>query len=408
MKRVLNQFSLLVCVVTMLFACADEPIPQPDSEERILPIQEIPMGTELLYNDYTTRTPLRIPSQFRTLEFEKGYVFSSAEEYLSAMSADTKFVDSLVAETVDFSSNSVLAVTGLASSFVESISHRLVEEDGDLRLDIHIQVADSARAAQKWNLLLKVPAMPSQIIPCNITTNQPLVNQLPTYAYPYTGCDPLYEGWFKVLRLNDINSEVGVFGGHFSKVFGAYQIHFDKENGNKIIDAINQNSTCLIARRNYNSSYIMTGPQTPLDTLTCGANDRGLLVYNCDFEQTFASVRSLIKTIKEVYTVRTSGGIGPAYAVFDDCFELKLGYYDSKLLAPLFQATQISTATDKNGILSIGVRNSAINTLDLITVLNWSYAAVTHKQLLGLTYYDDSYIMLPTQEKVYYEYPNWR
>ncbi|MBP3425482.1 MAG: hypothetical protein J6K81_02010 [Rikenellaceae bacterium] len=233
----LNLFKLTALLSAMMLAvaCNETPIggtPDDNLTKIVIESEKVPFAS--------------IRSEFYNLEFDTPYIFTSAEEYQTTLTKNgAKFNDTIVHTTVDFNAHSLIAITGLASSYIRSIKHELYTYDNSkYHLDIHIEVADTCRAARKWNYQIKAPTtINKENLTCRITTNQPIAPIKPDYIY--------YERTIKW----DIDMPVQCYGGYISEVplpsffewkEYYYPICYAAENHSKFLEIINNHPTAIL------------------------------------------------------------------------------------------------------------------------------------------------------------------
>lgn len=244
---------VLQLVMLIAVSCKYNPIDETSDDDFITKIdtREIPLGyTRDLVLDtigISYGEELGSTHQFRTLEFNTAYVFTSLEQYLQAMSADTVFKDVNVGSTVDFSNSSIVAVTGLASSYIRNIEHKfyLKSKTNTYHLDIFVDVADTCRVAHKWNLLLEIPVVMSddEKVVCSVRTNQEIKPVEPDYLYVsgYSSTYPI-EGSSELLHYGWAYLFYSRHG------IAPYGVVFKEENRAEIIRRVNEHPTATLLR----------------------------------------------------------------------------------------------------------------------------------------------------------------
>ncbi len=228
-SSVIKSLSLVMALVGC-FSCNGPQEPDENRTKMVIETEEVPLGSR---------------DDFSYFDFDTPYIFTSAEDFKAAVSkVSGDFRDSLVCSTVDFSENSLIAVTGLASSHIRSIDRELYYYDGSkYYLDIFVNVADTCREARKWNLLIKVPFLLSNSdkIVCRVTTNQPLApikpNSIPNFGQiPYYGGPSFYE-----------------WDGE------PYMIVYAPENHQKMLDIINAHPSATLLKYGLKKSELLPG-----------------------------------------------------------------------------------------------------------------------------------------------------
>ncbi len=93
------------------------------------------------------------------MEFDKAHIIRSREDFIDK----TAYVrDSLSIPDVDLGEYSVIAVTGLAASVVDTIIPVYGVCQGEYVFDLDIKPT-TMRAAYKWNLMLKIPKIDDSV-----------------------------------------------------------------------------------------------------------------------------------------------------------------------------------------------------------------------------------------------------
>lgn len=237
------------------------------------PIEEIPMGHEHVYNNNFI-----IPTQFRTLDFDKAHIFRSLDDYKTVVvDADPLFVDSLVASTVDFETSSIVAIPGFAAAPIENIEYTLKEADGRYRLDVNIIVTDTATVITRWNMLLKTPRLKSENIETFISTNRPITNEPPTHYnthYLYATSDKYSPKKYEPTPWK-----------------GAYKIYYNIADIERVYEALKNDTLCRIS---VNTMEHTIAQRNRFDRAYWGDDVYCSYLQNCDYDNVVKPIEDIV------------------------------------------------------------------------------------------------------------------
>ncbi len=272
-------------------------------------------------------------SEFYSLEFDKPYLFTSYDDFYTKVIGSVQysqymipFDDIEVVKGVDFAENTLVAMTGLASSYISSIEPKFYMKGENVHIDLMVNVADSCRAARKWNLLLKVPFVMSgdEKVSCNISTNQPIKPVHPDYIFDshtiVRSDEGEFVGYKPVDRILGVGYKpsggVSFYGDAYAyemKV-APYLIAYEPKNHQKVLEIVNGHPSAALSKESFTT--FVYAPYSRYAGMAIN------VLSGCEYADVVAPNSNIIKVPYESWKI--SGPYGDkVIALVDDALRVK-------------------------------------------------------------------------------------